>query len=619
MTKPRVSSPTKTKERQPKEYQLTTVPMVISSLTETFRKMLDKAFQALEQTNPQKMDNNDNLKIIQWNIDGFKNKAQTLRLVLIRDNIDIVLFQKLLSRTERSGLSPVTFVTLLALAGASPARPVQQQEALEQPPTPLLAPAGAPPPWASILERLHGPSLGPEDHWPSSNHAKDGVWCLECALALKFLQAELAAGVAYETLVEEAIDICFTTVGYSELYCRGFISMVAPIAYHILSTNNVTASDACGEVLTSQGCTSSSPSRQWTLTIQGQKPPVQPILPPDDGAPRLKVLQLADTHMDPLYQPGSLAVCSEQLCCRNDSGVPENEEDRAWYWGDYRYCGSPRWMLEDMLSHIKLTHPDIDYVMWTGDVVPHNVWSTTKEFNLQLVRETNQMIQDFFPSIPVFPVVGNHEMSPLDQFTNPDDSDTPEELSADWLYQELARQWSRLVPQLDNSTVTRAAYYSVLLQPGFRIISFNSMFGYSSNLWLVEDSQDPGEELAWLEEQLNRAEASGELVHLLGHVPPGILEAERTWSREFNRIVVRYENTIRGLFYGHTHFDELEIFHDGERPVGVAYIAPSQTPWYGLNPAYRIYYVDGDRENSTRVWNSNTERSGMCNASDSRQ
>nr|XP_045588555.1 sphingomyelin phosphodiesterase-like [Procambarus clarkii] len=190
------------------------------------------------------------------------------------------------------------------------------------------------------------------------------------------------------------------------------------------------------------------------------------------------------------------------------------------------------------------------------------------------------------------------------RFTNPDDSDTPEELSADWLYQELARQWSRLVPQLDNSTVTRAAYYSVLLQPGFRIISFNSMFGYSSNLWLVEDSQDPGEELAWLEEQLNRAEASGELVHLLGHVPPGILEAERTWSREFNRIVVRYENTIRGLFYGHTHFDELEIFHDGERPVGVAYIAPSQTPWYGLNPAYRIYYVDGDRENSTRVSNS---------------
>ncbi|XP_069175648.1 kinesin-related protein 4-like [Procambarus clarkii] len=44
----------------------------------------------------------DNLKIIQWNIQGIKNKAQTLRAVLIRDNIDIVLLQETLTRTERS-------------------------------------------------------------------------------------------------------------------------------------------------------------------------------------------------------------------------------------------------------------------------------------------------------------------------------------------------------------------------------------------------------------------------------------------------------------------------------------------------------------------------------------
>lgn len=378
-------------------------------------------------------------------------------------------------------------------------------------------------------------------------------------------------------------------------------SFPQPIAYHILSTNTVSASDACGEVFTSMGCTSSSPQRQWSVTIQGDKPPVQPLLLPDSDAPRLKVLQLADTHLDPLYQPGSLAACHEHLCCRNDSGVPEMEEDKAWFWGDYRYCGSPRWMLEDMLTHIKLTHPDIDYVMWTGDVVPHNVWSTTTETNLQIVRETNQMIQEFFPTIPVFPVVGNHEMSPLDQFPDPDDDDTPEELSADWLFSELSKQWSLLVPHLDNSTVRRAAYYSVLLKEDLRIISFNSMYGYSSNLWLVEDSQDPADELTWLEDHLHQAEAAGERVHLLGHIPPGIVDSERVWSREFNRIVVRYENTIRGQFYGHTHYDEFEVFHDGDRPAGVAYIAPSQTPWYGLNPAYRIYYVDGDRQNSTRL------------------
>ena len=66
-------------------------------------------------------------------------------------------------------------------------------------------------------------------------------------------------------------------------------------------------------------------------------------------------------------------------------------------------------------------------------------------------------------------------------------------------------------------------------------------------------------------------------------------------------ITRRYENIIRGQFFGHTHYDEFEVFHDGERPMGVAYIAPSQTPWFDLNPAYRIYHIDGDRPDTTRV------------------
>lgn len=66
----------------------------------------------------------------------------------------------------------------------------------------------------------------------------------------------------------------------------------------------------------------------------------------------------------------------------------------------------------------------------------------------------------------------------------------------------------------------------------------------------------------------------------------------------------RYESTITAQFFGHTHFDEFELFYDTQnlgRPVGIAYVGPSVTPYYDLNPGYRIYYVDGDREHSTRV------------------
>lgn len=69
-----------------------------------------------------------------------------------------------------------------------------------------------------------------------------------------------------------------------------------------------------------------------------------------------------------------------------------------------------------------------------------------------------------------------------------------------------------------------------------------------------------------------------------------------SWSFNYYRIVNRYESTIVGQFFGHTHFDEIELFYDLDEPnraVGVAYIAGGVTTEPTLNPGYRIYTVDG--------------------------
>jgi hypothetical protein len=62
--------------------------------------------------------------------------------------------------------------------------------------------------------------------------------------------------------------------------------------------------------------------------------------------------------------------------------------------------------------------------------------------------------------------------------------------------------------------------------------------------------------------------------------------------------VYRFRNTIIGQFFGHTHFDEFELFfappEQGSEAVSIAYLAPSQTPHDGLNPAYRVYTIDGN-------------------------
>ena len=69
-------------------------------------------------------------------------------------------------------------------------------------------------------------------------------------------------------------------------------------------------------------------------------------------------------------------------------------------------------------------------------------------------------------------------------------------------------------------------------------------------------------------------------------------------------ISYRYESTITAQFFGHTHYDEFELFYDVAdlgRALSIAYVGPSVTPYYELNPGYRIYYVDGDHPKTTRV------------------
>ena len=144
------------------------------------------------------------------------------------------------------------------------------------------------------------------------------------------------------------------------------------------------------------------------------------------------------------------------------------------------------------------------------------------------------------------------------------------------------------------------------------------------------NSTDPAKELQWFIYELQSAEFNEEKVHVIGHIPPGHADCLKVWSRNYYAIVTRcvevvslskvilplhdrqfhlsfiyrYELTITAQFFGHTHFDEFELFYDPKdlsRAVSVSYICPSVTSFINLNPGYRIYYVDGDRDHSTRV------------------
>jgi sphingomyelin phosphodiesterase len=64
--------------------------------------------------------------------------------------------------------------------------------------------------------------------------------------------------------------------------------------------------------------------------------------------------------------------------------------------------------------------------------------------------------------------------------------------------------------------------------------------------WLISHPKDQDGQLQWLADTLLQAEKDNERVHILGHIPSGDSGCQRTWSREFRKIIVRLvsEHTI---------------------------------------------------------------------------
>ncbi|CAF4157842.1 unnamed protein product, partial [Rotaria magnacalcarata] len=68
-----------------------------------------------------------------------------------------------------------------------------------------------------------------------------------------------------------------------------------------------------------------------------------------------------------------------------------------------------------------------------------------------------------------------------------------------------------------------------------------------------------------------------------------------SFSWAYYSIVNRYQSTITGQFFAHTHFDEFMLFYNetnSTQPISIAYITPSFTTYPNVNPGYRVYTID---------------------------
>ncbi|CAH1103351.1 unnamed protein product [Psylliodes chrysocephalus] len=427
--------------------------------------------------------------------------------------------------------------------------------------------------------------------------------CGVCKLGVGLLQSHLKNGDSMEEIKIKIVALCVTLKIETEAVCTGFVDVFGPELVPAYNTSNLEPSKTCSMIFGESCGSVSNEIHEWDIeTPENHLQAIEEKFPKVE-VPTFKVLHLSDTHLDPDYAEGSPTNCEEPLCCRNYSTPSTNETIiPAGRWGSYNKCDSPRILIENMLKFISLEHPDIDYIIWTGDLPPHDIWNQTQQSNLDIIKESVEQMLRYFPNIPIFPAVGNHESVPAGSFAPPWIKNETHTIG--WLYTNLADHWRKWLPSTSGNTLLHGAFYSVLLRPGFRLISLNTNYCHSLNWWLLVNSTDPADELKWLVHELENAEINNEKVHIIGHIPPGSSDCLKTWSRNFYSIVDRFQHTITAQFYGHTHADEFELFYETNnysRPINVAYLGPSITTYENNNPAFRIYYVEGDHERSTRA------------------
>ncbi|XP_050739102.1 sphingomyelin phosphodiesterase-like isoform X2 [Eriocheir sinensis] len=422
--------------------------------------------------------------------------------------------------------------------------------------------------------------------------------CLECKAAAAVLDTMMAAGASAMEIEDFAIQECITFDLFPADVCSEMVYLAGGEVLYVLNNTKYNYDTICGWLLGAD-CHNTELD-PWSLSIPGGKP--EPFYPePQQPTPSVvRILHLSDLHVDLQYDEGSAVNCDHPLCCRHAFGDPGPGEEAAGHWGALGECDIPLHTLDDLLAQAA-TLSDADLVYVTGDLPPHDVWAQSHESNLLAINVTLELIKKYFPGIPVYNSLGNHASAPVNSFVVPAGYESG--FNMEWLYEGVAEMWAPWLPEDTMDTIRLGGFFSHSPVPGLRVVSVNTNYCNSQNWWLLMENNDPVGELQWLVDTLAAAEAAGEVVHILGHIPPGGGDCDHIWSHIFSQIIARYESIIRGMFYGHNHKDQWHLLYDPAtnytHPTATVLI-PGAGTTEGLHaPAFRVYIVDAGHDNAT--------------------
>jgi sphingomyelin phosphodiesterase acid-like 3 len=270
------------------------------------------------------------------------------------------------------------------------------------------------------------------------------------------------------------------------------------------------------------------------------------------------------------------------------------------------------------LSSVKQNLGGSPFVIFTGDLLGHNLPQTffahydpanasnptaqdiaaMKAFTDKTVAFVMQQVRASVGNVPVLFALGN-----ADSYTGLGPDATFLSNTVQLFYSQFLN--GSVDQQTFVSTFTGGGYYSAdVVNTNLTIIGLNTFEFSPPNPYMGDMSSAVNAELAWLDSALASAQARGRIVWLLMHVPPGadetttshsvdanghIATATMMWNGNYQDVflqtLAKYPGLITFILGAHTHMDEYRIIS----PRNVLEITPSIAPYFGNNPAFKIF------------------------------
>ncbi len=332
------------------------------------------------------------------------------------------------------------------------------------------------------------------------------------------------------------------------------------------------------------------------------------------------VVVFSDVHFNPFYDPSLFKALVSADAGEWATVFQTSKITAPSVWGaDTNYP-----LLVLALSSIKQNLGTSPLIIYTGDILGHNFPKTFFElygsqdppdvadiaamqsFADKTVAFFMEQVRSTVGDIPVMFTVGNSD-SYIGALPEPGFLSNTAELYYTNFLKGIVDHQTFL------NTFTTGGYYSAdlpgtnLMVIGLNTVMFNYDFGDT-----LKSAVDA--ELAWFDSQLAQAHAAGKKVWLLMHIPPGadkyetakkvdanghITTATMMWNQDYQtsflQILSKYPGLITQMLTAHTHMDEYRIVSPGI----LADTTPSIAPYFGNNPAFKIFTFSQDTFKST--------------------